>query len=150
MLSRINLIIFVVVLLGGSFYYFSVNSSYKNSVQARVYYLLGNYTTAYELSQEAYKEDHYNKMANTVMTQSKIALSYVKYIEEGNKYLKRIDEISIKKEYTQEDKVRVKFMCEIIIESYDGLTPSTLTDKVLLENAQKIHKKFQQLYAELF
>jgi len=150
MLSKINLIIFVVVLLGSSFFYFSANSSYKNSVQSRVYYMLGNYESAYELAKKAYDEDSYNKMANTVMTQSKIALSYEKYITQGNEYLKKIDEISLKKEYSQEDKVRVKFMCEIMVESYDDLKPSTLTDESLQQNSKKMQKKFKQLYAELF
>jgi len=150
MLSKINLIIFVIVLLGGSLFYFSSNSSYKNSVQARVYYILGNYESAYELATEAYNEDNYNKMANTVMIQSKIALNYENYIKQGNEYLKKIDEISLKKEYTQEDKTRVKFMCEIMIESYDDLKPSTLTDETLQENCKKMQKKFKQLYAELF
>lgn len=150
MLSKINLIIFVIVLLGGSLLYFSSNSSYKNSVQARVYYMLGNYDSAYELATKAYNEDTYNKMANTVMIQSKIALNYEKYIEQGNEYLKKIDEISSKKEYTQEDKTRVKFMCEIMVESYNDLKPSTLTDESLQENSKKMQKKFKQLYAELF
>lgn len=150
MLSKINLIIFVIVLLGGSFLYFSSNSSYKNSVQARVYYMLGNYDSAYDLAKESYDEDNYNKMANTVMIQSKIALNYEKYINEGNEYLQKIDAISLKQKYTQEDKIRVKFMCEIMIESYNELKPSTLTEKGLQENAKKMQKKFKQLYAELF
>ncbi len=150
MLSKINLIIFVIVLFGGSFFYFSSNSSYKNSVQARVYYMLGNYDSAYTLAKESFNEDSYNKMANTVMIQSEIALSYEKYINEGNEYLRKIDAISSKKEYTQEDKTRVKFMCEIMIDSYDDLNPSTLTDETLQKNSKKVQKKFKQLYAELF
>ena len=138
------------IVLGGSFLYFTSNSSYKNSVQARVYYMLGNYESAYKLAKESYEEDNYNKMAHTVMTQSEISIQYEKYINEGNKYLQKIDVISSKQDYTQEDKTRVKFMCEIMIESYDDLKPSTLTDKILQENSKKIQKKFKQLYAELF
>jgi len=150
MLSKINLIVFVMIVFGGSFLYFTSNSSYKNSVQARVYYMLGNYESAYKLAKESYEEDNYNKMAHTVMTQSEISIQYEKYINEGNKYLQKIDVISSKQDYTQEDKTRVKFMCEIMIESYDDLKPSTLTDKILQENSKKIQKKFKQLYAELF
>ena len=150
MLSKIKLILFVVVLLGGSFMYFISNPSYKNSVQARVYYMIGNYSSAYELAKKSYEEDNYNKMAHTVLTQSEIAINYVKYINDGNEYLKKIDEISLKKEYSKEDKTRVKFMCEIMIESYDDLKPSTLTDKTLQENCKKMQKKFKQLHAELF
>ncbi|WP_024954261.1 hypothetical protein [Sulfurospirillum arcachonense] len=150
MLSKINLIIFTIVIFAGSFYYFNSNSSYQNSIQARVYYFLGNYDSAYELAKKAYEEDTYNKMANTVMIQSKIAKTYESYIQQGNDYLQKIDEISIKKDYTQADKARVKMMCEIMIESYKNLAPSTLTDKTLQETSQKMQKKFIQLYEELF
>ena len=140
----------MVVLLGGSVYFFNSNSSYQNSIQARVYYFLGNYESAYELSKKAYEQDSYNKMANTVMTQSKIAKEYEAYIKQGNEYFASIDEISSKKDYTEADKVRVKIMCEVMIDSYESLVPSTLTDKSLQLSSQKMQKKFIQLYEELF
>jgi len=150
MLSKIKLILFVVVILGGSVYFFSSNFSYQNSIQARVYYFLGNYDSAYELAKEAYAQDSYNKMANTVMTQSKIAKEYEAYIEQGNEYFEKIDKISSKKDYTEADKARIKMMCEIMIESYKNLVPSNMTEESLLENSQKMQKKFIQLYEELF
>ncbi len=150
MLSKIKLIVFMVLVLGGSVYFFSSNSSYQNSIQARVYYFLGNYEIAYELATKAYEEDNYNKMANTVMTQSKIAKEYEAYIKEGNKYFKKIDEISSQNEYTKADKVRIKMMCEIMIESYKNLVPSTMTQESLLIASKKMQKKFIQLYEELF
>jgi hypothetical protein len=150
MLSKIYLILFSIVLLGGSAYYFTVNSSYQNSIQARVYYFLGNYKSAYELAKSAYDADNYNKMAFTVMVQSKIAKSFENYIEQGNIYLKKIDKISSQNKYSDADRIRVKMMCEIMIESFDNLKPSTLTDKVLQENSKKIYTKFKQLYKELF
>lgn len=150
MLSKINLIIFLIVVLGGSFLYFSSNSSYQNSIQARVYYMLGNYDSAYVLAKEAYDVDPYNKMANTVMTQSKIAKSYEEYIEQGNEYFSAIDEISSKVDYNNADKMRIKMMCDIMIESFTELKSSTLTEKSLIENSEKMQKKFKQLYEELF
>ena len=150
MLSKIKLILFVVILLGGGIYFFSSNSSYQNSIQARVYYFLGNYESAYELSKKAYEQDSYNKMANTVMTQSKIAKEYESYIKQGNVYFKKIDDISLQVKYTEADKVRVKMMCEIMIESYSELVPSTLTDESLQNSSLKMQKKFVQLYEELF
>jgi hypothetical protein len=150
MLSKIKLILFVVILLGGGIYFFSSNSSYQNSIQARVYYFLGNYESAYELSKKAYEQDSYNKMANTVMTQSKIAKEYEAYIKQGNVYFKKIDDISLQVKYTEADKVRVKMMCEIMIESYSELVPSTLTDESLQNSSLKMQKKFVQLYEELF
>ena len=150
MLSKIKLIVFMVLLLGGSVYFFNSNSSYQNSIQARVYYFLGNYEIAYELATKAYEEDNYNKMANTVMTQSKIAKEYEAYIKEGNNYFKRIDEISSQNEYTKADKIRIKMMCEIMIESYKNLVPSTMTQESLQLASKKMQKKFIQLYEELF
>ena len=38
-------------------------------------------------------------------------------------------------------KVRVKMMCEIMIDSYGELLPSTLTDKSLLKSSKKNAKK---------
>ncbi|MBL0686753.1 MAG: hypothetical protein JJV94_02870 [Sulfurospirillum sp.] len=150
MLSKIKLIIFAILVLAGSFYYFSSNSSYQNSIQARVYYFLGDYESAYELAKKAYKKDAYNKMANTVMTQSKISIAYETYINEGNEYFEKIDLISSKKEYTIADKVRIKMMCEIMIDSYKNLHPSTLTKESLLKASKKMQKKFMQLHKELF
>jgi hypothetical protein len=140
----------MVILLGGSVYFFSSNSSYQNSIQARIYYFLGNYESAYDLAKEAYEQDSYNKMANTVMTQSKIAKEYEAYIKQGNEYFVRIDEISSKKDYTEADKVRVKMMCEIMIDSYENLVPSILTDESLQVSSRKMQKKFIQLHEELF
>ncbi len=150
MLSKIKLLVFVFIIFGLSAYFFISNPSYQNSIQARVYYFLGNYDSAYELAKKAYEQDSYNKMANTVMTQSKIAKKYEIYIKQGNEYLKKIDSISAKKEYSEADKFRVKMMSEIMIEGYKDLKPSTLTDESLIENSKKMQKKFIQLYKELF
>jgi len=150
MLSRIKLILFVTVLLGGSVYYFATNSSYQNSIQARVYYFLGNYHDAYELAKKALEENNYNKMANTVMTQSKIAKEYEAYIEQGNDFLQKIDKMSSKKDFTKADRTRIKMMCEIMIESHKNLAPSTLTKKSLIKSSKKMQEKFVKLYEELF
>lgn len=150
MLSRVYVVFILVLFLGGGFFFFSFNSSYKDSFQARVYYFLGNYEEAYTYAKSAYAQDEYNKMAFTVLTQSKIAKSYEKYILEGNKYLKKIDEISAKNIFADADKIRIKMMCEVMIDSYSSLVPTKLTDKQLRKNAQMVYEKFKKLYAELF
>jgi tetratricopeptide (TPR) repeat protein len=150
MLSKIYLVIFALLVLGGSAFYFASNSSYKNSFQARVYYFLGNYDKALEYAQIAYNADIYNKMAFTVLTQSKIAQSYEKYIEQGNEYLKKIDVISEKKVYTEADKIRIKMMCEVMMESFKELVPTALTNEQLQENSLKVYTQFKQLHEELF
>jgi tetratricopeptide (TPR) repeat protein len=112
--------------------------------------MVGNYEKAYELAKKANDSDSYNKMAFTVLAQSKIALEYVNYIKEGNEYFKKIDKISSKKEYSDADKVRIKLMCEIMLGNYKKLVPTKLTNKDLIKDAKKSRDKFLQLYKELF
>ncbi len=150
MLSKIVFVIVAILFLVASGFYFMGNSSYQNSFEARFYYFVGNYEKAYEFAQKAYKEDSYNKMAFTVLTQSKIAEKYVAYIKEGNVYFDKIDKISSEKEYKQADKIRIKLMCEIMIGRYKKLVPTKLTDKELVEDARKTYTKFKQLYEQLF
>ena len=150
MLSKIVLVVSSILLLLFSAFYFITDSSYQDSFEARFYYFVGNYTKAYKLAQQAYSKDSYNKMAFTVLTQSKIAQEYVDYIEMGNKYFKKIDKISSKKEYKDEDRARIKLMCEIMIGDYKKLSPTKLTNEDLVKEAKKLYDKFQQLYKELF
>ncbi len=150
MLSKFLFIVGVIAVFGFGALYFVYNSSYQDSFEARFYYFIGNYEKAYTLSKRAYEKDSYNKMAFTVFTQSKIALNYEEYIKEGNKYLGKIEKISSSDVYNQADKVRVKMMCEIMIDRYKRLTPTKLTDKSLLENSKKIYMKFKKLYDELY
>ena len=150
MLSRVIMVTSVILLLALSAFFFASNSSYQNSLQARVYYFLGNYEEAHALATKAHEEDRYNKMAFTVMTQSTIALKYESYIKQGNTYFKLIDAISAQKEVTLADKSRVKIMCEVMIEQYETLVPTPLTDDALQESARMMVEKFKQLHAELF
>jgi len=150
MLSKFLFVMSAIVLLGLGALYFVFNSSYQDSFEARFYYFIGNYEKAYMLSKRAYEKDSYNKMAFTVFTQSKIALNYEEYIKEGNRYLEKIEKISSSKKYSEADKIRVKMMCEIMIDRYKKLSPTKLTDKELLENSKKIYMKFKKLYDELY
>ena len=150
MLSKIALVVLALFLLLFSVFYFVTDSSYQDSFEARFYYFVGNYSKAYKLANKAYKKDSYNKMAFTVLTQSKIAQEYVDYIETGNRYFDKIDKISSKKEYKNEDKARIRLMCEIMLGDYKKLSPTRLTDKDLVKDAKKLYDKFEQLYKELF
>ncbi|MCF6172424.1 MAG: hypothetical protein L3J44_01330 [Campylobacteraceae bacterium] len=150
MLSKIVFVIVAVLFLAISLVYFMDSSSYQNSFEARFYYLVGNYDKAYEFAQKAYRQDSYNKMAFTVLSQSTIAKKYVAYIKEGNKYFDRIDKISSEKNYKEADKIRIKLMCQIMIDEYKKLVPTKLTDKELVEDAKKTYTKFKQLYKQLF
>ena len=150
MLSKIVLVVSAVLFLLFSGFYFIVDSSYQDSFEARFYYFIGNYTQAYKFAKKAYDKDSYNKMAFTVLVQSKIAKEYVDYIETGNRYFEKIDKISSKKEYKNDDKARIKLMCEIMLGEYKKLSPTKLTNQDLVDDAKKINDKFGQLYKELF
>ncbi len=150
MLSKIILVAVSILFLLASGFYFLTNSSYQDSFEARFFYLIGNYEKAYEFAKKAYSSDPYNKMAFTVLTQSKIASQYVQYIKTGNEYFDRINQISSKKEYSDADKARIKLMCEIMLGDYKKLVPTKLTNSDLIENAKKLDDKFRQLYKELF
>ena len=150
MLSKIVLVVVAFLFLSLSGIYFMGNSSYQNSFESRFYYFIGNYSKAYKLAKKAYAEDSYNKMAFTVLTQSKIAKEYVDYIKTGNQYFDKIDKISSKKLYEDGDKVRVKLICEVMMGNYEKLVPTKLTDKDLVKNAKQMYDKFKQLYQQLF
>jgi len=150
MLSKIVLLVVTFLFLSLSAFYFAGDSSYQNSFESRFYYFIGNYSKAYELAKKAYDEDAYNKMAFTVLTQSKIAKEYEDYIKAGNEYFDKIDKISSEKVYKDVDKVRIKLICEVMIGNYKKLVPTKLTDKELVKNAKKMYEKFKQLYQQLF
>jgi hypothetical protein len=115
-----------------------------------MYYSLGDYNKAYSLAQEVYLKDSYNTMALTVMNGSKVALTYKKYIKEGNTYLNQIKEISSKKTVSKQELAKIKIICEIMIGGYEKLKPNIFTDKKLSSDATKVYKKFKKIYEELF
>ena len=65
------------LLLMGSYFFF--HPSYQKSLEAKLHYTMGDYQKAYTLSSEAYALEPYNRMANSIMVQSKYALRYVNY-----------------------------------------------------------------------
>lgn len=150
MLSKLYTIAAILLVIALASYALWTSPSYTKSLEARVYYFLGNYERAYTLASESYTVDQYNKMAFTVMTQSKIAKDFEAYIKQGNEYLQRIDVISAQESFAPADRNRVKMMCEIMIESYDALNATQLTDEELQKRALQMRQKFKQLYEELF
>lgn len=150
MLSKFAIVLTVLIIICSGIYYFLFTPSYQKSVEARVAYLLEDYEEAYRLSKEAYNLQNYNKMAFTIMNQSKIAMQYEKYINDAQEYLQKIELISAKEKFTQEDKLRVKMMCEIMIDAHKKLAPTKLTSENLIDEAHKGYQRFENLYNELF
>lgn len=125
--------------------YFLINPSYEKSLRAKYYYEMGDYREAYSLAKEAFSLDLYNRMAATVMAQSKTSLKYVHYIEDAKKYMLDIDEIARHENILNADKARIKLICRIMLSSYIKLAPSVITDDKLVEEAAMYHDKFEKL-----
>ena len=134
--------VFLLLIMG---VYFLVNPSYQKSIQAKYYYEMGDYNEAYTLANEAFSLDVYNRMASTVMAQSKTSLRYVKYIDMAKEYMSKINEIAKHESITDADKAKIRVMSSIVIDSYVKLAPSVITDTELVKEAATHHKNFEQL-----
>jgi len=141
-------ILIVVIFIGVFFILFS--DSYKLSLEARVKYAMGEYKEAQELAREAFELDPYNKMAFSILAQSKISVKLIDYINDSKKYLKKIEELSAKGNFSNADKIKIKFYCEIQLERYKKLAPTVMTDRKLYEECTKLYKKFKKIHEELF
>jgi len=125
--------------------YFVANPSYRKSIEAKYYFEMGEYKEAYALANEAFSEDLYNRMASTIMAQSKISLKYVSYIDEGKKYMAEINTIAEGETISDASKAKIKMMATIMVDSYPKLAPSIITDKELVAEAAHYFTNFEQL-----
>jgi len=124
---------------------FLINPSYEKSIKAKYYFEMGEYTEAYSLAQEAFSMDVYNRMAATIMAQSKTSIRYVKYNNQAKKYMAQIDEIALHENISEADKSKIRLICEIMIGSYTKLAPSIITDKELVQETANYYHKFEKL-----
>jgi len=137
--------IFLFFLIVGVF--LSFNQSYEKSLKAKYFYETTQYKKAYSLAKESFGLDIYNRMASTIMAQSKIALKYVDFIDEAKRYKLTIDKIANQEFISDADKAKIKMMCEIVIESYVKLAPSVVTDKKLIKQSKYYNDMFEKLLA---
>ena len=145
MKNKVLLPSFAVILLFIMAVYFLANPSYEKSIQSKYYYEIGEYKKAYNLAKEAFSIDVYNRMASTIMAQSKTSLKYVAFIDDGNKYMKQINMIATNDIISDADKAKIRLMCEIMIGSYIKLAPSVITDDKLVQDAMKYNDMFETL-----
>ena len=131
------------------FLYFVLNTSYHNSIQAKYYYVLGDYENAYTYADLAYKQERYNLMAYTVREQSARALKLVKYINQAKDYYEKINALSVLATITVADRARMMIYAKIVVGQYDDLTWTMLTDKELVKEAKKLRDEFDKLLQEL-
>jgi len=125
--------------------YFLVNPSYEKSIQAQYYYEIGDYKEAYKRANEAFGLDVYNRMASTIMAQSKTAMKYQKYIDQAKQYMAEINKIADKDTISDADRAKMKMMSEIMIDSYKKLAPSVITDNKLVREAAKYYSDFEKI-----
>ena len=125
--------------------YFVTHPSYEKSLEAKFYFETGNYELSYNLAQEAFELDKYNKMATTIMTQSQYALRYVHYIEDAKKYIKEIKYFVSTGEIDASKRAKVRMISKIMVESYKKLAPSVVVDQALIEEAKEYYEKFEKL-----
>jgi len=125
--------------------YFISSPSYEKSIQAKYYYEIGEYKKAYSLANESFDLNQYNRMASTVMAQSKISLEYVLFIDEAKKYMNTINEIATNDIISTSDKAKIKMMCEIVIGNYTKLASSIITDSNLTDSASNYNAMFEKL-----
>ena len=147
--SKLFSLIIAVLFALASLWYFSFSSSYQKSLQARWYYFTGDYEYALKIADEALKMEPYNRMAMTVVTQSRIAMKFVRYNYQAKEYLDKIETIVSKKTIEKSDKIRIKFMCDVMIEQYPYLVATVLTDESLKEESHTYFLQFKQLHAKI-
>ncbi len=144
MLFAFGLLVFGIVV-----FFFGFSDSYRYSLEAKVKYAMGDYKEAMSLAKKAFELDPYNKMSFSILTQSKISIKFLDYIEDAKIYLQKIDTISKKSELNQSDTIKIKMICEVMIARYKKLAPTVLTPKELVKSSQKYYKEFQTIYENL-
>ena len=139
----------VIVVLGMILFFFGFSDSYKYSLEAKLKYTMGDYKEAIKLARKAYELDPYNKMSFSILTQSKISIKFLDYIEDSKKYLKQIDEISKQKNLTNSELIKIKMICEVMLGRYKKLSPTVLTPKELVKKSKKYYNEFKKIYEHL-
>ena len=148
MKNKISIFIAIFIIAFFGLFFYSDNS-YKLALEAKFLYENKEYEKALNLSQKALDIDIYNKMANTVLNQSKAAIKFSSYIKNGKEYLERIKKMS-QSSVSKADSERIKMMCDVMIEDFDDLKNSALLDNELKNEALNTKEIFVKLKNELF
>jgi len=130
-------------------FFFMFSDSYKYSIEAKLKYAMGDYQKAIELASKAFELDPYNKMAFSILAQSKISIKFLDYINDAQEYLKKIEYLSKKKHLTEADRIKIKMMTEVMIGRFKKLSPTVMTDKTLYEKSKKLYQEFVKIHENL-
>ena len=147
-MTIVKIVILFVVLV--AIYLFGFTESYKTSLKAKWKYFEGEYKEANRLAKEAFDLDPYNRMAIGVLAQSKISVAFVEYIEDAKRYLREIEQMSKRADFSKAQKTKIKMMCEVMIGRYQKLNPTVMTESDLKEEATRYYKRFQKIYDRFF
>ena len=142
----LSLIIVVMLIL---IFFFGFSDSYRYSLEARVKYTMGDYQEAIKLASKAFELDPYNKMAFSILTQSKISIKFLDYINDAKEYLQKIDFLSKKKNFSDADKIKIKMITEVMIGRFKKLTPTVMTDKELYKKSKVLYQEFVKINENL-
>lgn len=104
-----------------------------------------DFQKAYDLASEAYRQNNYNMMAFTVQQQSMVILKLQKIIEEAKEHYAKIQNIANKHNIDNNDKIRIKFLCEIIIDKFDSLNFPLLHKAFLYDEAKQYRDEFVKI-----
>jgi tetratricopeptide (TPR) repeat protein len=137
-------IVFLLVL-----FFVGFSNSYKYSLEAKIKYALGDYKEAIRLASKAFELDPYNKMAFSILAQSKNSIKILDYISDAKDYLKKINTLSKKSNFSNADKIKIKMICELMIGRFKKLVPSVMTEKSLYKKSKKLYKEFVKIYEKL-
>jgi len=115
------------------------------SLEAKYYYLTNDFKIAYKLASIAHEQEPYNMMAFTIKQQSGIILELQAIIKEAKEYYKIIQDIANKKNISNNDKIRIKMLSEIIISKFDELNFPLLNKAFLYDEAKQYRNEFAKI-----
>lgn len=124
---------------------FALSTTYRLSIEAKYYYLNDDFKTAYKLASIAHEREPYNMMAFTIKQQSRVILDLQEIINEAKDYYLRIQKIANKSSITKNERIRIKFLCEIIIDKFDSLNFPLLHKAFLYNEAKQYRDEFEKI-----
>jgi hypothetical protein len=124
---------------------FILSTSYRLSIQAKYYYIIDDYKQAYSLASQAYKQSTYNMMAFTIRQQSLVILELKDVISQAKEYYKKIQSLVSKNILSNSDRIRIKFLCQIIIDKFDSLNFPLLDKSFLYDEAKQYRDEFVKI-----
>ena len=121
MRSKYWLLIAALITIAAMVLYFYMHPSYKLSLKAKVYYSIGDYDSALQAAKKAYEMNSYNRMAFTIVVQSRHAKKHLDFIQTAKTYYAKIKDISQQENVSKADKIRIKMLTQIVLDSYKRL-----------------------------